>query len=209
MSEMVVDSAFAVVNAVGLVAFALVGATKGIRAGFDPFGVVVVGLVTAFGGGTTRDILVDRIPLSVQTASNLSYGLLGVVLAVGLALVISDPDRHPATQFADAAGLGAFAATGSIVATDAGLSAFGVVAIATINAVGGGALTDLLLDRSPFVLLEDIYAIPAVLGGMSYVAVTGLGLRGATVACVAVTVGTRLLAVSRGWDLPPMKELLA
>jgi uncharacterized membrane protein YeiH len=105
--------------------------------------------------------------------------------------------------------LGAFAATGSIVATDAGLSAFGVVAIATINAVGGGALTDLLLDRSPFVLLEDIYAIPAVLGGMSYVAVTGLGLRGATVACVAVTVGTRLLAVSRGWDLPPMKELLA
>ena len=185
MSEMVVDSAFAVVNAVGLVAFALVGATKGIRAGFDPFGVVVVGLVTAFGGGTTRDILVDRIPLSVQTASNLSYGLLGVVLAVGLA------------------------ATGSIVATDAGLSAFGVVAIATINAVGGGALTDLLLDRSPFVLLEDIYAIPAVLGGMSYVAVTGLGLRGATVACVAVTVGTRLLAVSRGWDLPPMKELLA
>jgi uncharacterized membrane protein YeiH len=94
---MVVDSAFAVVNAVGLVAFALVGAMKGIRAGFDPFGVVVVGLVTAFGGGTTRDILVDRIPLSVQTASNLSYGLLGVVLAVGLALVISDPDRHPAT----------------------------------------------------------------------------------------------------------------
>lgn len=54
------------------------------------------------------------------------------------------------------------------MATDAGVSGFGVVAIATINAVGGGAFADILLDRSPFILLDDFYASCAVLGGIAY-----------------------------------------
>ncbi|MBV0925990.1 trimeric intracellular cation channel family protein [Halomicroarcula limicola] len=202
------SSLFWVVNAVGLAAFALVGASKAIREGFDPFGVTVVGLVTAFGGGTTRDLLVLRVPLSLQTLTNIGFGMLGVILAVVLSVYLRDPDRHPFSLAADAIGLGAFATTGAIVATNVGVSPFGVIAIATINAVGGGAFADILLDRPPFILLEDFYASCALLGGCTYwvISMTAGGGLLAAGGCAGITVGTRLVAVRYEWELPNIRE---
>lgn len=195
---------FAVMNTVGLVAFALVGSTKAIREEFDLFGVAVVGLAMAFAGGVTRDLLVNRVPLALQSPVEIALGLVGVGLAVGLSVVLADPDTHPITLVADAIGLAAFATTGAIVATDAGVSAFGVVAVATINAVGGGAVADVLLDRAPFILFDDFYASCAVLGGVTYWALVSLGGLGglAAGACAAVTAGSRLVAIAYGWQLP-------
>jgi uncharacterized membrane protein YeiH len=200
---------FAVMNTVGLVAFALVGATKAIREEFDLFGIAVTGLVTAFAGGTTRDLLVDRVPLALRSPAEVGLGLLGVALAVGVSAALRSPDDHPVTLLSDAVGLAAFATTGAIVATEAGVSAFGVVAIATINAVGGGAFADILLDRSPFILLDDFYASCAVLGGSTYWLLLALGTGRTTAAagCAAVTVGTRVAAVTLGWDLPTVQML--
>jgi len=198
---------FAVMNTVGLVAFALVGSSKAIREEFDVFGITIVGLAMAFAGGTTRDLLVTRVPLALQSPVEIGLGLFGVGLAIALSLVLSSPDTHPVTLVADAIGLAAFATTGAIVATDAGVSAFGVVAIATINAVGGGAFADVLLDRAPFILFEDFYASCAVLGGCTYWAVGALGAAASTaaVACAAVTVASRLAAVTYDWDLPTVQ----
>ncbi len=202
---------FAVMNTVGLVAFALVGATKAIRKEFDLFGIAVVGLATAFAGGATRDVLVNRVPLALTSPLEIGLGMFGICLAIGVSVVLDSPDVHPITLFSDAIGLAAFATTGAIVATDAGVSGFGVVAIATINAVGGGALADVLLNRSPFILLEDFYASCAVLGGGTYWLVTTLGGSGpastAAVLCAAVTVGTRVTAVTYGWSLPTVQLL--
>ncbi|KZN23379.1 hypothetical protein A4G99_15335 [Haladaptatus sp. R4] len=202
---------FAVMNTIGLVAFALVGATKAIREEFDLFGITVVGLATAFAGGMTRDVLVNRVPLALTSPIEIGLGVFGVCLAVGLTLVLDSPDDHPVTLLSDAVGLAAFATTGAIVATQTGVSGFGVVAIATINAVGGGALADVLLNRSPFILLEDFYASCAVLGGGTYWLVTALGGVGvgntAAAMCAAVTVGTRVAAVTYGWSLPTVQIL--
>jgi len=200
---------FAVMNAVGLVAFALVGATKAIREEFDVFGLAVVGLATAFAGGATRDLLVNRVPLALRAPGEIALGLLGVGLAVGLSVVLDSPDDHPVTLLSDGVGLAAFTTAGAIVATDAGLPGFGVVAVATINAVGGGAFADLLLDRSPFILLEDFYASCAVLGGSAYWLATVVGASGSTAAtvCAAATLGIRGVAVSRGWTLPTAQAL--
>lgn len=199
---------FAVMNTVGLVAFALVGATKAIREEFDVLGITVVGLVTAFAGGATRDVLVGRIPLALQSFEEIGLGLLGVGLAIGLNAAFDSPDEHPVTLFSDAVGLAAFTTAGAIVATDAGVSGFGVVAIATINAVGGGAFADILLDRSPFVLFDDFYASCAVLGGSTYWLTTVAGTESTAVAvCAAVTVGSRTAAVTRGWTLPTVQTL--
>lgn len=205
----VLTDPFAVMNTIGLVAFAFVGSAKAIREQFDLFGVAVVGLATAFVGGTTRDVLVNRVPLSLSSLGEISLGILGVVLAVGLNIVLNSPDDHPVTMLADAVGLGAFATAGAIVSTQAGLSSFGVVAIATINAAGGGAFADLLLDRSPFILVTDFYASCAVLGSCTYwVVTTALTTDGIAAAlCAAVTVGTRLAAVNRGWELPTAQSL--
>ncbi|WP_142985772.1 trimeric intracellular cation channel family protein [Halorubrum cibi] len=196
-------------NTIGLVAFALVGSTKAIREEFDLFGIAIVGLAMAFAGGATRDLLVMRTPLALQSPVEIALGLLGVALAIGLRAVLAAPDTHPITLVSDAIGLAAFATTGAIVAADAGVSAFGVVAIATINAVGGGAFADLLLDRAPFILFEDFYASCAVSGGMVYVAAGAVGVAGGTAAalCAAVTVVTRLAAVTYGWELPAADDL--
>ncbi|SFF82686.1 Uncharacterized membrane protein YeiH [Halopelagius inordinatus] len=200
---------FAVMNTVGLVAFALVGSTKAIREEFDVFGIAVVGLVTAFAGGATRDVLVGRVPLALQSFGEIRLGLLGVALAVGLSVAFESADEHPITLLSDAVGLAAFATAGAIVATEAGVSGFGVVAIATINAVGGGAFADILLDRSPFVLFDDFYASCAVLGGTTYWLTTTLvGAEGVAAAvCAAVTVGSRMVAVAYGWRLPTAQTL--
>ncbi|WP_207217152.1 trimeric intracellular cation channel family protein [Natrinema altunense] len=200
---------FAVMNAIGLVAFALVGATKAIREEFDLFGVAVVGLVTAFAGGATRDILVNRVPLALQSPVEIALGVFGVALAIGVSVALESADDHPITLVSDAVGLAAFTTTGAIVATGVGVSGFGVVTIATINAVGGGAFADILLDRSPFILLEDFYASCAVLGGGTYWVVTLLGGSGSVSAaiCAAVTVGTRIAAVTYGWTLPTAQVL--
>ncbi|MXR52476.1 trimeric intracellular cation channel family protein [Halovenus sp. WSH3] len=200
---------FAVMNTIGLVAFALVGSAKAIREEFDLFGVAVVGLATAFVGGVTRDLLVNRVPLALQSPIEIALGLLGVVLAVVLSVGLSAPDEHTITVVSDAIGLAAFTTTGAIVATEAGVSAFGVVAIGTINAVGGGAFADILLDRSPFILFDDFYASCAVLGGISYWLVDGVGVipSGAAAACAAVTVTLRLIAATRDWYVPTVQRL--
>ena len=199
---------FAVMNTIGLVAFALVGATKAIREEFDLFGVGVVGLSMAFAGGVTRDLLVNRVPLALQSPIEIALGLFGVGLALALPLVVPSPDDRPTTLVADAIGLAAFATTGAIVADAAGVAAFGVVAIATINAVGGGAVADVLLDRSPFILFDDFYASCAVLGGLAYLLVGAVGGVGgvAAGACATVTLLTRLLAVVYDWRLPTMRS---
>nr|WP_217900381.1 TRIC cation channel family protein [Halorubrum sp. Eb13] len=191
---------FAMMNTIGLVAFALVGSTKAIREEFDLFGITIAGLAMAFAGGATRDLLVLRTPLALQSPVEIALGLFGVALAIGVRIVLAAPDTHPITLVSDAIGLAAFATTGAIVATDAGVSAFGVVAVAKINAVGGGAFADLLLDRAPFILFEDFYANCAVLGGLAYVVAGTVGFVGSTAAalCAAVTVITRLAAVAYG-----------
>lgn len=200
---------FIAMNAIGLVAFALVGSAKAIREKFDLFGITVVGLAVAFAGGATRDILVNRVPLALQSPIEISLGVLGVSLAVGLSVVLTSPDDHRITLVADAIGLAAFTTTGAIVATETSVSAFGVVAIATINAVGGGAVADILLNRSPFILFEDFYASCAVLGGTAYWLAVNVGGTGSIAAavCAAVTVGTRLAAVKYSWTLPTAQIL--
>lgn len=149
------------------------------------------------------------IPLALQSPIEISLGLLGVSLAVRLSVVLDSLDDHPIVLFADAVGLAAFATTGAIVATNTGVSAFGVIAVATINAVGGGAFADILLDRSPFILLDDFYASCAVLGGSAYWLVVAAGGTGSTASavCAAVTVGIRLVAINYGWELPTAQML--
>jgi len=199
---------FAIMNTIGLVAFALVGSSKAIREEFDLLGIAIVGLVMAFAGGVTRDILVSRTPLALQSPLEIGLGLFGVCLAIALSVILSSPDTHPVTLVADAIGLAAFATTGAIVATEAGVSVFGIVAVATINAVGGGAVADILLDRPPFILFKDFYASCAILGGAAYWLVGMAGASGSIAAgsCATVTIATRLAAVTYDWNLPTVGE---
>jgi uncharacterized membrane protein YeiH len=196
---------FAFLNAVGLVAFAFVGALKATDAGLDVFGVTVLGVVTALGGGTLRDVLVADVPASLQSVGDVTVALSGVALAVAVVQTTDVRLRDsPVVLVPDALGLAAFAATGALVGTDAGVSPFGVVALATLTAVGGGSISDILLSRVPVVLRDDFYATPAVLGGVAFwsVSLAGASVELATGLCAALVFVVRILALRYRWRLP-------
>jgi uncharacterized membrane protein YeiH len=198
---------FAVANAVGLLAFATAGALKAADADLDLLGVVVLGALTALGGGMTRDVLVGRVPVALRSTGDVAVVLVGVVLGALLAARLppeAGPRDHPALQVPDAVGLAAFAATGALVGVDAGLSPFGVVVLAALTAVGGGSLADVLLGRTPSVLREDFYATPAIAGGATFwlAANAGAPTGVPSTACAAVVLAARLLALRYDWRLP-------
>jgi uncharacterized membrane protein YeiH len=205
----VVDAgiAFAAMNAVGLVAFAAAGALKGRAAGLDLFGIVVLGFLTALGGGTIRDLLVGRVPTSLQSDVEVLFAAFGIVLAVIVSIRLrDDPRETPALLLSDAVGLAAFAATGAAVGIETGLTLFGIVVVATLTGVGGGSLSDLLLVRVPAVLREDFYATPAVVGGIVAWVAAGAGVDGGTTTLLAAgaVLTLRLGALRYDWRLPTL-----
>ncbi|WP_255197004.1 trimeric intracellular cation channel family protein [Halorarius litoreus] len=193
-----------VANALGLVAFAAAGTLKGADADLDFFGVVVLGILTSFGGGALRDVLVGRTPTSLLTTNDIAFAFVGVALALLLSPRVSGRLRdHPLFRGVDAVGLATFAATGALVGVAAGVSGFGVVVLATLTGVGGGSLSDLLLTRVPVVLREDFYATPAALGGVVFYTSHAVAPPPIpTTACVVVVLATRLLALRYDWGLP-------
>lgn len=196
--------AFGVMNLVGLLAFAVVGSLKAIDADLDLFGVVVLGVLTALGGGVTRDLLVNSVPVALRSTADVSVALLGVGLAVAWAQRGVHEDVFRTIQYPDAIGLAAFATTGALVAVGADLSPYGVVVLATVTGVGGGLVSDVLLGNVPFVLVEDFYATCAVVGGVVFwlAASVGVGTQVSAVVCAAVVLGLRIVAIWRGWELP-------
>jgi len=200
---------FDAMNAVGLVAFATVGSLKAVDAEFDVLGVAVLGVLTALGGGATRDVLVGRVPAMLRSTTDVGFALAGVLLAVVLARRLGTGLlEHPAVVVPDAVGLAAFAASGALVGVDAGVSPFGAVVLGTVTGVGGGLVSDVLLGRVPFVLTEDFYATCAVVGSAAlWLAVepAGAGTALGAAAGAGSTLALRLLAVRFGWRLPTVR----
>jgi len=198
-------SAFDVLNWLGLLAFAFAGALDGADEGLDVLGVAVLGVVTALGGGITRDLLVNRTPVALTATVDVLLVLAGVVAAV---LLVGNGRElstdSPAVQLPDAVGLAAFAATGAIVAWDSGLSAFGVLVCAMLTGTGGGAIRDLLVARTPGILVEDFYATCALAGATAFWALRTAGAPRPTgvAACVGVALALRVLAIRYDWHLP-------
>lgn len=202
-----VPDPFTVMNVVGLLAFAVSGSLKASDAGLDAFGVAVLGVLTALGGGTIRDVLVNRPPASLTTTWDMSVALVGVALAVILARRASKHARvldSRAFLVSDAVGLAAFAATGALVGTKAGLAPYGVVVLAAVTAVGGGSLADVLLGRVPVVLREDFYATPALVGGGVFLLARFVGAPTGIPAgaCAGTVFAVRMLALRYAWQLP-------
>ena len=191
----------------GIFAFALSGALKGLCKQMDVFGILVLALVTAVGGGTVRDLIIGHIP--PRWLSEPSYVLLvaaATLAAVGLPRVLIKTER--VILFFDAIGLGVFTVIGAQQALDAELGGIGVVTVGCITAVGGGMIRDLLAAEVPVVLHKEIYASAAVVGGLLVWALQfttiphAIGLTASAVVVVTI----RLLAMRYHWGLPAMRE---
>jgi len=189
----------------GTIAFAASGALKGVRKGMDIFGVMVLAIVTAIGGGTIRDALLDN---RIFWLEDRTYVLLSAVVAIGvfwLYRLVQKTER--ALLIFDAIGLGVFTAIGAMRAAEAGADVVGIVTLACLTGVGGGLLRDVLARDIPIVLREEIYASASILGAVVFWALLQLGA-GQTAALsvgAGLTILVRVLSIVLHWQLPRRK----
>ena len=194
---------------IGTLAFALSGLIEAARKKLDIVGMAMVSGLAAFGGGTLRDILLDRRPF-FWVVNEIWVWIL-ILICIGALLFIRARHLEPterAMQWPDAIGLGAFTAGGTQLALTAGVPAVISVIMGVLTAIFGGVLRDIVVNEIPKAFSDHIpYAVIAFTGGW---VVVGLNLLNVD-AFVAVAVGAvftivlRVLALLFGWRLPIWK----
>jgi len=192
---------------VGTAAFAASGAWAGIRRRMDVFGVMVLGLVTAIGGGTLRDMLLgDNPPFCFKNEIYL-YLALGVSLSTFVLYRHLDTMRRPLLYF-DAIGLGTFVVIGTEKALHFNLGFLGAVMMGVITATAGGITRDVLANQIPLILRKEIYASACLAGGALLVALIQMGITRSLALLIAATtvITVRLLAIHFNWALPRARD---
>src|SRR5829696_9200955 len=189
---------------IGTFVFALSGAASGVKNKLDAFGVGVLAFVAGNAGGVTRDLLIGAVP---PAAIN-DWRYVAVSLAAGAVTFVwyrNVKRLQPIVLLFDAAGLGLFAVSGTQKALAVGISPLVAALLGMLTGIGGGVLRDLLVNEIPVVLRADLYAL-AALGGAGVV-VGGHLLHwsptATTIAGATLCFGMRLVAIRRGWNLPP------
>jgi uncharacterized membrane protein YeiH len=191
-----------VLESIGIVAFAFVGAVDAVRARLDLFGTAVAAMITAIGGGVLRDILLgDHPPLGLRTWW---YFVAGLATALFVFCCYPRVTRLTVpVQFADAIGLAMFSMTGALKSVQHGAPLCTAALIGMVNAIGGGMIREMLLGRIPLVMRKEIYALPA-LGGALLVACGHLlkvSAQVTTPVVIVLVVAVRMLALRLNWNL--------
>ena len=171
----------------------------------DLFGVLVLALVTAFGGGTVRDVLAgDLPPVWLRTPDYLLNGVVATLVTFGLARLRPLPET--VLLVADAFALALFTMIGTRKGFALNFSAPVAVLLGVITGVAGGILRDVLIGEVPLVFRPEIrlYATAALCGAAIFVALAKAGTpaAAATLTCVAVVLGLRLAAIRWKISLP-------
>ncbi|WP_210363920.1 trimeric intracellular cation channel family protein [Bacillus sp. REN3] len=193
-----------VLSMIGTVAFAISGAIIAMEEEYDIFGVYILGIVTAFGGGAIRNLLIG-VPVSALWDQGLFFHL--ALLSITIVFIFpGNLLRHWQRwgNFFDAIGLAAFAIQGAMYASRMGHPLSAVLVAAVLTGSGGGIIRDLLAGRKPIVFKKDIYAVWAVLAGL----MIGLGMADSPVELyVLFTVITafRVMSYTFKWQLPVRK----
>lgn len=187
-------------------AFALSGLMEAARKRLDAVGVCVVAFLAAFGGGTLRDLLLDRRPFFWVQHVEVLWGVLALcVLAMLFMRQHHFELTEKAIQWPDALGLGLFTATGVHLALIEQLPALVAVLMGLTTGVFGGVLRDMVCNEVPTTFRDHRpYAVCAFAGGWVYWAAIQFAAPDwmAVGACVLVTAGLRLIALWRRWELP-------
>jgi uncharacterized membrane protein YeiH len=194
------------VEAAGTLAFAVSGLLEAARKRLDPIGVCIVAGIAAFGGGTLRDVLLDRRPFFWVE----HVGWLWVLLAVCIVAMAWMKARHVvltsrAMRWPDALGLGLFSASGTELALAQDLPSIVAVLMGVITAAFGGVLRDVVCNEIPRAFADhQPYAICAFAGGWTLVGAHALGLpQGAgLLAAAAVAFGLRAASLLADYRLP-------
>lgn len=188
---------------IGTFAFAISGIRLAAAKGFDWFGAYVVGLVTAVGGGTLRDVLINVPPFWLQQPS--------YIIITALALLFTIIFRRQVVKanhslfFFDSVGLGLFVVVGMSKTLGAGFPWWCAVTMGTITGSFGGLTRDILINEVPLIFRKDFYASACLLGGVIYALLLwGTNLGEAVIQFISATsvLALRFAAVIWGLSIP-------
>ncbi len=188
----------------GTAAFAVSGALAASRKRMDIFGFCVLALMPAVGGGTIRDIIIDRVPV-FWVADN-RYIAVAIIAAL---VVFFAPHRRPGMRreilvWTDALGLALFAALGTEICLQFNTGPLVAVMLGVTTAVTGGMIRDIICNEIPLILSREIYATAAFAASLAFVVADKLALSDNTSLAIAVVTGLliRGLAIMYNWSLP-------
>lgn len=190
---------------VGVGVFAVSGALAAGRKSLDLLGVVVIAVVTAVGGGTLRDVLLDRHPIFWIADPLYVIVIAGAALAtVAWTRRLRPPEKT--LVIADALGLALFSVAGAQIAQDAGVSPLIAVIMGAMTGTAGGMIRDVLTAEIPLILrpVTELYATAAIAGIALYLVLEWIGIpRGpAALAGMAAVAGLRFAAILGNLKLP-------
>ncbi|HOK79939.1 MAG TPA: trimeric intracellular cation channel family protein [bacterium] len=197
------EAYFVFLNAVGLIAFSFSGAIKGIIKELDLFGIILLGIVTALGGGAIRDIMVQKTPVMLTAPSYVLLSLVGVIAAISVKGKRNIAVYTKIFLISDAIGLASFTSTGSIIAYQSGLGMIGMIVLGMSTAIGGGIIRDILANEVPMVLNKEIYATCSLAGCIVFWACYRIcDINLTSFFSMATVFVLRMLAIRYRWNLP-------
>ncbi len=190
---------------IGTLAFAISGIRLASAKHFDLFGAYVVGVTTAIGGGTMRDLMLGHPPFWMTNPFYLICSGIALVWVIVFRKLLV---RQNNTWFLfDTIGLALFTVTGMEKTLQAGFPFWTAIIMGTMTGAGGGVIRDVLINEVPLIFRKEIYAMSCVLGGIAY----WLGMHFdapaevSAIACAVVVIAMRLLAVHFKLKLPVLK----
>lgn len=202
MNEMV----FMSLDIIGTVAFAVSGALTAMEKRMDVFGISIVAICTALGGGTLRDMLIGNTPVAwLLNLQNFYVALATIVLTIIFRIQLNKLRRS--LLLFDTIGMGIFTLIGIQSGISIGLHPLVCMLLGTITASFGGVIRDILCNEIPLIFDREIYATACLVGGAFYflLAQYQFPIDILSFATIAVIIAVRLMAVYFHWSLPRVR----
>lgn len=192
-----------IIEVLGTISFAMSGSFAAIQKRFDPFGVIIIAFVTAVGGGTVRDLLLDAPVFWMHDLLSVSLIFFTAVFTMIFKLI---ERNFQVTLFIfDSFGLGLFTIIGVEKGLNAELNPIIGVVLGTITGCFGGIIRDILLNRIPLIFRKEIYATAAILGGILYIFLKKFNEFSEEInqmMTILLIVSIRTMAVKYQWQIP-------
>lgn len=205
-----------IIEILGTIAFASSGALLAMEKHMDLFGVCILGITTAVGGGIIRDVVLGNTPPNVF--QNSSYVLVAIIISTLLFIVMYVRNRlnivifdrvknfyDKAMLWMDAIGLGIFTVVGINTAVNQGYKdqIFLLIFVGMITGIGGGVLRDVMALRTPAVFVKHIYACASLAGAIVYIwLINYLPIVAGMAIAASIVVAIRVAAAHYKWNLP-------
>jgi len=191
-----------IIDILGTIAFAVSGSLTAMKKRLDLFGIFIIAFVTAVGGGTLRDVLIDAPITWMQDLTFFYVFVIAMLLAVIFRKKLSYVRRS--LFLFDTIGIALYTIVGVEKGIAVGFSPVICVALGTISACFGGVIRDILCNEIPVIFRKNIYATACIVGGFTYFLLLGTTLSTDFIVLIsgAIVIAIRLLAVIFNLSLP-------